>query len=264
MYSRRQIVLALASASAATLCAVPGALAKSKVPIVAAAASLRSVLPEIARAFEQQTGSALRLSFASSGSLSRQIRQGAPFELFLSADEGFVLELARDRVTPDSGILYAEGGLAIIASNDSPIATDSALAGLRAGLRSGQLRRLAIANPEHAPYGRATREALVHENLWEVVQPKLVFGENVSQAAQFAASQSCEAALTALSIALSPAFSGKVRFSALPRTWHKPLRQRMVLLADAGATVRGFYAFLRAETAQAIFARHGFLQPGGI
>jgi len=241
---------------------MPGIFAAQGAPVIAAAASLRFVLPEITAAFEKKTGLKLRLSFASSGSLSRQIRQGAPFELFLSADENYVLDLARDGVTADSGALYAEGKLAIFAANSSPVGTDPALAGLRSALKSGQLQRLAIANPEHAPYGRAAREALMHQGLWEAVENKLVFGENVSQGAQFAASASCEAALVALSLARAPVFSGKARFASLPPNWHQPLRQRMVLLPGASDTAHSLYAFLRGPEALDIFLRHGFGQPG--
>ncbi len=263
MYSRRQIVLSLASVSFAGMW--PGshshALAASQAPVIAAAASLRFVLPDIAEAFERKTGANLRFSFASSGNLARQIRQGAPFELFLSADERFVLDLARDRITEDHGALYAEGRLAIFAATASPVGTDSALAGLRSALRSGELKRLAIANPEHAPYGRAARATLIHARMWEDIQPKLIFGENVSQAAQFAASASVDAALIALSIAQSPRFVGKGRFGKIPSHWHDPLRQRMVLLAGAGQTARSLYAFLQDGEAREIFARNGYARP---
>ena len=261
MFTRRQFVLALASASGVALLPVPDASA-ANTPIIAAAASLRFVLPEVAIAFEMKTSAKLRLSFASSGSLTRQIRQGAPYELFLSADESYVMELARDGVTQDPGVLYAEGKLAIFTAISSPVGTDPALAGLRSSLKSGQLQRLAIANPEHAPYGRAAREALMHQGLWEAIEKKLVFGENVSQAAQFAASASCEAALVALSLARAPAFSGKAHFSSLPSNWHQPLRQRMVLLPSAGETARNLYDFLRGPQAREIFVRHGFGPPG--
>lgn len=260
VFTRRQIVLALASAPGAALWPGQRSLASSR-PIIAAAASLRFVLPEIAEAFRNATGAGLRLSFASSGNLTRQIRQGAPFELFLSADEDYVKALARDGVTPDAGVLYAHGQLAVFAANSSPVGTDPALAGIRSALRSGALKRFAIANPDHAPYGRAAREALMHSGLWQPLQKKLVFGENVSQAAQFAASASCEAAIIAHSVANAPAFSGKARFSRIPDSWHKPLRQRMVMLPGASESVRRFYGFLQEKTAQAIFARHGFAQP---
>lgn len=233
-------------------------------PVIAAAASLRFVLPDIAAAFKKNAGMDLRFSFASSGSLTRQIRQGAPFELFLSADETYVLELAKDGITADEGMLYALGQLAVFAANSSLLGTDPALAGMRSALNSGQLRRFAIANPEHAPYGRAARQALMHAGLWEQIKPKLLFGENVSQAAQFAASASCDGAIIAHSLARAPVFEGEARFSKLPASWHKPLRQRMVLLPGASETARSFYAFLQSDTAQATFARHGFAPPGEI
>jgi len=136
------------------------------------------------------------------------------------------------------------------------------LADLRQALADGRLVKLAIANPEHAPYGRAAMEALKSAGLWPAVEPKLVLGENVSQAAQFAASGSTQAGIFALSLALAPNFRDAGSYVPIPEALHRPLRQRMVLLSKAGATARAFYAFSQGPVARAIFRRYGFLLPG--
>lgn len=227
-------------------------------PVIAAAASLQFVLREIAAAFEAETGQAVRLSFGSSGNLARQIRQGAPFELFLSADETYVLDLARDRFTRDEGVVYAEGRLAIITRAGSPLVPDARLDGLRAALARGRITRFAIANPEHAPYGARAEEALRRAGLWEAVRERLVIGENVAQAAQFAVSADAEGGIVAYSQALAPRLKERARHALIPADWHAPLRQRMVRLNGAGPVAARFYAYVQSAPARAILARYGF------
>ena len=161
-----------------------GASAVTVPPTIAAASNLRFGLKEVARIFHRDTGVKVRLSFGSSGNFARQIRQGAPFELYMSADEVYVLDLARDEFTIGEVVLYAIGRIAIFAPTGSPLQVDAIMQGLRVMIKNGRLKHFAIANPEHAPYGRAAREVLVHAGLWEKILPRLVFGENISQAAQ--------------------------------------------------------------------------------
>ncbi len=265
MFSRRRLISGIVSISAFGLLSasrVSVASAAPKTPLVAAAASLRFALPEISRAFAKEAGFAPRLSFGSSGNLARQIRQGAPFELFLSADDALVVELFRGGRTADAGAPYALGRLVVFAPEGSPVKIDARLEGVKAALESGAIRRFAIANPEHAPYGRAAREVLQRSNLWDALASKLVFGENISQAAQFAVSGSCECALISQSLALAPGLADRGAYAMLPQDWHDPLRHRMVQLAGAGDGAQAFYAFLTGPTAQEIFTRHGFASPG--
>lgn len=235
--------------------------AETKPPVVAAASDLQFALSEIAETFTERTGLKVNLSFGSSGNFARQIRQGGPYELFLSADEGFVRELTDKGLTVDGGRLYAIGRIGLFAAKGSPLEADSELKNLRAALEAGKIKRFAIANPEHAPYGRAAREALQTAGLWDVLQPRLVLGENIAQAAQFAASGSAQGGIIAYSLALAPTVKLLGAFSLLPETWHKPLRQRMVLLKNAGQTARRFYDFLRQPAARALFERYGFTLP---
>lgn len=239
------------------LFAAPGLLAQETVTI-AAASDLQFALGDVADVFRRETGGSVDITFGSSGNFYRQIRQGAPFDLYLAADEQFVLDLAEDGLTLDEGVIYAIGRIVIIAPNGSPLAVDPALDGLRTALAGGRIERFAIPNPEHAPYGGRAEEALRHAGLWDALEPRLVLGENVSQAAQFAVSGSVQGGIIAYSLALSPRVSALARYALIPIEWHRPLRQRMVLLNRAGPTARQFYDFLRGPIGRMILARHGF------
>ena len=239
-----------------------GAGRAEPVPIVAAAADLQFALTEVAEAFAADTGLEVELAFGSSGNFARQIRQGAPFAMYLSADESYVIDLARDGFTRDEGALYAVGRIAIVVPHGSPLEADGSLDDLRAALEDGRLRKFAIANPEHAPYGRRAEEALRHAGLWAAIEDRLVLGENVSQAAQFATSGSTQGGIIAYSLALSPKVAALGPFDLISGDWHEPLRQRMVLLKDAGATAERFFAYVQEPASRAILRKHGFVLPG--
>jgi len=232
-------------------------------PTVAAAADLRPALTKIAAAFKRDTGKDISLIFGSSGNFHQQLQQGAPFQVFLSADEGYVLDLARAGRTIGRGDLYAIGRLAVVAPVGSPLLVDGKLDGLRRALASGTITRFAIANPEHAPYGKRAEEALRHAGLWPRLQSRLILGENVAQAAQFAVAGGAQGGIVAYALALDPALKGKARFALIPASWHQPLRQRMVLMKGANPVARQFYAYLRQPKARAVLAQSGFTLPAG-
>lgn len=238
--------------------------ARAEAPAVAAAADLKFALAEIARTFEKDTGGRLRLSFGSSGNFTHQIEQGAPFELFLSADENYISRLADKGFAADRGVLYAVGRIVLFAPHGSTLKADERLADLKDALTDGRLKRFAIANPEHAPYGRAARAALQHAGLWEAMQPRLVLGENAGQAMQFAAAGSSQGGIVPLSLSKAPEVAKLGSFVPIPAEWHagEPLRQRMALTSKAGDTARAFYHYLQQPAARAIFVRHGFALPG--
>jgi molybdate transport system substrate-binding protein len=233
-------------------------------PTIAAAADLQFALTEVATAFAADTGLEVKLAFGSSGNFARQIRQGAPFQMYLSADENYVLDLAEEGFTRDDGALYAVGRIVIIVPHGSPLAADGTLADLRRALEDGRVQKFAIANPEHAPYGRRAQEALRHAGLWEAIEDRLVLGENVAQAAQFATSGSSEGGIIAYSLVLSPKVSTLGTFELIPAEWHDPLRQRMVLLEQAGSTAERFFGFMQEGAARAIMRRYGFVLPGEV
>jgi molybdate transport system substrate-binding protein len=231
-------------------------------PVIAAASDLQFAVEKVAAAFGAETGHTLRLVFGSSGNFARQIRQGAPFELYLSADEDYVLALARDGFTRDQGTLYAIGRIVVMTPHGSPLEADGTLASLATALDEGRIKRFAIANPDHAPYGKRAEEALRHKGLWEAIRPHLVLGENVSQAAQFAASGNAEGGIVAYSLALAPQVAARGDFELIPEDWHAPLRQRMVLLKDAGTVAERFYHYLQQPAARRTFEQYGLVLPG--
>ena len=256
---RRRIVVGLATA---TLClSTLLSLQAQALPTVAAASDLKFALEEVAVRFEQETGQKLRLVFGSSGNFKTQILQGAPFHLFMSADEGFVYELADAGKTEDRGRAYAVGRIGIMVPSGSPLKPDGELKDLAAALEDGRLQKFAIANPEHAPYGARAKEALQHAGLWEAIQPKLVLGENISQAAQFATSGSTQGGIIALSLALAPAVAKTGSFHLIPEAWHKPLKQRMVLVRGAPPVAKAFYEYISTPASQEVMVRYGFAKP---
>jgi molybdate transport system substrate-binding protein len=232
------------------------------VPVVAAASDLQFALAEVAAAFTKETEREVTLTFGSSGNFFRQIQQNGPFQLFLSADEQFVFDLAAKGFTVDDGTLYAVGRVVIIAPHSSPLKADGMLADLKAALADGRVKKFAIANPAHAPYGRRAEEALRHFGLWDEIKDRLVLGENVSQAAQFATSSDTQGGIIAHSLALSLDVSKLGTYALIPDEWHEPLRQRMVLIKGAGETAQQFHAFMQGPSARAIMRRYGFGFPG--
>lgn len=261
-FSRRSFLAATAATAALGL--APGsALAQHGAPVIAAASDLQFAVEEIAAAFSAETGKAVRLSFGSTGNFARQIREGAPFQIFMAADEQFIFDLARDGFTRDKGDLYAIGRIVVTVPPGSPLAPDGTLDSLRTALAEGRITRFAIANPDHAPYGMRAREALQHAGLWDDIQPFLVLGENVSQAAQFALSGNAEGGIVALSLARAPQIAPRGSHGLIPEAFHAPLRQRMALITGAGPVAEAFYAYIAAPPARAIMARYGFALPDG-
>jgi molybdate transport system substrate-binding protein len=258
----RTVIAAPLIALWVALLAASGPVRADDAPLVAAASDLQFALPEVAEAFKTKTGREVKLSFGSSGNFFRQIQQGAPFQMFLSADEAFVERLAEAELTADEGALYAVGRIVLIVPHGSPLAADGTLDDLGAALKDGRLKKFSIANPEHAPYGQRAEEALRHAGLWDDIESRLVYGENVSQAAQFALSGNTQGGIVAYSLALSPEVSARGSYALIPETAHAPLRQRMVLLTQAGETARAFHAFMQAEEARTIMRRYGFVLPG--
>lgn len=232
-----------------------------KPPIVAAAANLNFVLKDVAERFQREEGASVELVFGASGTLTRQIRDGAPFELFLAADEEFPKQLSDAGLTRDAGAIYAIGRLAIFAPKGSPLTVDPQLDGLARLVQAGELTKFAIANPEVAPYGRAAEAVLRKRALWDPLRPSLVLGDTIAQAAQFAVTGNAAGGLVAYSLVLSPALGDRGTYALVPDADYPPLRQRMVLLTRAGATAERFYRYMTGASARAILQKHGFRVP---
>ena len=230
-------------------------------PVIAAASDLKFALESIAQRFTAETGQRVDLVFGSSGALSRQVIDGAPFEMFMSADEAFVEKLSAAGLTRNGGALYGIGRIVLFAPHGSPLVVDERMDGLRALLASGGVKRFAIANPEHAPYGKAAEAALRAQGLWQQVQPTLVLGENISQAAQFTTAGGAAGGILAYSLALTPAVSSLGRYALLPETLHPPLKQRMVLLKHATPVAERFYQYMQGGSARTVLRANGFAVP---
>lgn len=257
--NRRRVLAG--AAGAALLSIAPPAWADE--PVIAAASDLKFALDEIVGLFLRETGRRVKLAYGSSGNFAMQIRNGAPFQLFLSADEAYIHQLHKEGYARDEGLLYATGRIVLFAAHASPVKVDEEWKGLKTFVRDRRLRRFAIANPDHAPYGQRAVEALKTAGLWDAVKSRLVLGENISQAAQFAATGSAQAGIIALSLAKAPQIGALGRYALIPESWHAPLHQRMALMKQAGPTAQAFYAFLQQADARATLDRYGFTLPDG-
>jgi molybdate transport system substrate-binding protein len=227
---------------------------------VASASDLQSALPAIAAQFEKDTGHQVRLTFGSSGNFFTQIQNGAPFDVLLSADIDYPRRLERSGHAERGSLYqYATGRLVLWTRNDSGIDVRRGLT----VLADGRVRRVAIANPEHAPYGRAAVAALRHEQLYGRVREKLVLGENISQAAQFAQSGSADVGVLALSLALSPTLKSSGTYLEISESWYPPIEQAAVVLTSSRqkAVARQFIDYLKRPASVRILQSYGFAVP---
>jgi molybdate transport system substrate-binding protein len=224
---------------------------------IAAAADLQPVLPRLAAAFEQQTGHRLRTTFGSSGNFYAQIRNGAPFDVFLSADIDYPRQLDATGVAePGTLISYATGSLVLWTRRGSGIDVHAGLS----ALTGAKARRIAIANPEHAPYGRAAVAAMKAAGLYDQVKSRLVFGENVSQAAQFVQSGNADAGLLPLSLARSAPLAAAGEYVAVPASLYPPIEQAAIILKTSASkdAAREFLRFLQRPDTREMLAQAGF------
>jgi len=228
---------------------------------VAAAADLRFAFEEIGQAFRLAHGVPVTFSFGSSGQLAQQLEHGAPFDGFFSANEAFVQRLAAlGVVEPDSVQLYAVGRVVLWVRADSGLPVHRGLA----VLTDPRVRYVAIANPEHAPYGEAARQALVRSGWYARVRTKLVYGENVGQTLQLVQSGNADVGIVALSLALAPAVARQGRYWLVPEWMHAPIRQAagVVLRSPRRAQARAFLTFVNGPQGRPVMRRYGFVLPG--
>jgi molybdate transport system substrate-binding protein len=219
---------------------------------VAAAADLAIAFKEIGEAFEKHQGTKTTFTFGSTGLLSKQIAEGAPFDVFAAANVSFVDELAKGQhVVAETKTRYARGRI-VVWSKQAPRAL--------AALTDDAIQKVAIANPEHAPYGRAAEQALRSVGVYDRVKPKLVFGENVQQALQFAESGNADAAVVALSLAKH----ADGHYELVDDALHEPIDQAMAVctISKLREDALAFVKFVEAPDGRAIMTRHGFLLPG--
>ena len=229
--------------------------------VVAAAADLSAALPEIGDGYQKKTGVKLKLSFGASGALTQQIQNGAPFDLFFSADMDYPRQLiAAGDADTATLYQYAVGKLVLWVPADSPL--DVEHQGMNV-LLDPSVKKIAIANPQHAPYGRAAMAALQHSGLYDRVADRLVLGENVSQAAQFAESGNAQAGFVALAHAVAPGMLGKGKYWEVPAESYPTLAQGVVVLSHSPhkKEAADFLNYLKTKEAAGLFQKYGFILP---
>ena len=228
---------------------------------VAAAADLNPALKDIADSFEKLTGVKVRLSFGASGALTQQIQNGAPFDVFFSADMDYPRQLIASGNADGASLYeYAVGKLVLWVPADSPL--DVEHQGMNI-LLDPAVKKIAIANPQHAPYGRAAVAALKHAGIYDRVADRLVMGENVSQAAQFAESGNAQAGFVALAHALAPAMQGKGRYWEVPAEDYPPLAQGVVVISNSRhkSEAAKFLEYIKTKAAGDVLREYGFTLP---
>jgi molybdate transport system substrate-binding protein len=248
-----------------TASTVPGTV-ESAVPgtvelHVAAASDLRFALEELAVRFERPHAVRVRTTLGSSGQLAAQIAQGAPFDVYFSADEAFVRTLVQQgAIRKDSVRLYAVGRIVLWVRSQSALDVTH---GLRA-LTDPRIRYVAIANPVHAPYGRAAEQALRSTGVYDRVRAKLVLGESISQTLQFVQTGNADAGIVALSLAIAPTVNAAGRYWIIPSYLHRPIRQAVGVTARSPqpALAAAFVAFTNSPSGRDVMRRYGFSLPG--
>jgi molybdate transport system substrate-binding protein len=228
---------------------------------VAAAADLSSALQEIANDYEKKTGVDVKLSFAASGALTQQIQNGAPFDIFFSADMDYPRQLiAGGQADGASLYRYAVGRLVLWVPKDSPLEVEKK--GIDA-VMDPSVRKISIANPQHAPYGRAAVATLKHFGLYEKVSDRLVLGENISQAAQFVESGNAQVGFVALAHAVAPSMQGKGKYWIVPADAYPALDQGAVLISRAAhkQDAAAFLEYVKSAPVAEILKRYGFSVP---
>ena len=238
--------------------AAPSAIPSSKPGelTVAAAADLQFAFTDIGALFEQETGLKVTFVFGSTGQLAQQIENGAPYDLFAAANISFVDDLAKKNlVLADTQALYARGRIVLAVNKASGV-----VAGSLEDLLSDKITHIAIANPEHAPYGMAAKEALQSAGLWEKVQPKLVYGENVRQTLQFIQTGDAQAGIVSLSVANVP----EISWSLIDASLHNPLDQALAVVTGSPQKelASEFAKFINGPSGRPIMQKYGFVLPG--
>ena len=229
---------------------------------IAAASDLNFAFRELIGAFEKKSGTHVRLSLGSSGNFFSQIQQDAPFDLYFSADVRYPEKLIESgHAVSESLYRYAIGRIVVWVPNSSPIQVE------RQGMESllaPSVKKIAIANPKHAPYGRAAVSAMEYFKVHDRAKDKLVLAENISQASQFVESGAADIGVIALSLALAPPMKAAGKYWEIPASAHPPLEQGAVILKNAKniESAKAFLNFLKGDDGRKVMASYGFVLPG--
>jgi molybdate transport system substrate-binding protein len=226
---------------------------------VAVAANMKDAFAEIQAAFKATGKPEMRVVYGSSGNFTAQIMNGAPFNLFISADEKFPLELYKNGRTVDAGKVYAIGRIVFITKNSSGIELGQDKTHLARAITKAN--KLAIAKPQLAPYGKAAIEFMKAEGLWDLAKDKLVYGDNIGAATMFVATGAADVGFTALSLAQSPEVAKQTHYVLLNDSLYEPIMQRMVLIKGAPQEAIDLYRFMQTVKAREILAKYGYGAP---
>ena len=230
----------------------------ARVLTVAAASDLQAALPEVIKGFERESQATVTVSFGSSGNFFAQIQNGAPYDVFFSADIDYPRQLITSKLADASSLFrYATGRIVLWTRNDSGIDVTRGLT----VLRDARVTRIAIANPKLAPYGRAAEAALRHEQLYDEVRGKLVMGDNISQTAQLADSGNATVGILALSLALGPSLRSSGTYFEIPASAHPPIEQGAVIVSASRnkALASQLVAYLKRPDVVRVLHRFGFV-----
>ncbi len=231
----------------------------AQVATIAVAANMKDAFAEIAAEFKSAGKPEMRVVYGSSGNFAAQIMNGAPFSLFIAADEQFPLELFKNGKTVDDGSVYAIGKLVIITKTSSGIHLLDSRADIAKAI--SKANKVAIAKPELAPYGRAAVQYLKAEGLWDLAKDKLVYADNIGAATTYVASGAADLGFTAFSLAKSPELLKQTSFVAVDTKMYEPIKQRMVLIKGAPQEAQDLYRFMQGPKAKAILQKYGYSTP---
>ncbi|QWE05115.1 molybdate ABC transporter substrate-binding protein [Polynucleobacter sp. JS-JIR-II-50] len=226
---------------------------------IAVAANMKDAFIEIAAAYKATGKSELRVVYGSSGNFATQIMNGAPFNLFIAADEQFPLELFSNGRTTDEGVVYAIGKLAILTKTSSGIRLLDSKTDIAKAI--SKANKIAIAKPELAPYGRAAVQYLKAEGLSDLAKDKLVYADNIGAATTYVMSGAADIGFTALSLAKSPEVTKQTSFLLVDTKLYEPIKQRMVLIKGAPQESVDLYRFMQGHQAKSILQRYGYTTP---
>ncbi len=231
----------------------------AQVATIAVAANMKDAFAEIAAEFKSAGKPEMRMVYGSSGNFAAQIMNGAPFSLFIAADEQFPLELFKNGKTVDDGSVYAIGKLVIITKTSSGIHLLDSRADIAKAI--SKANKVAIAKPELAPYGRAAVQYLKAEGLWDLAKDKLVYADNIGAATTYVASGAADLGFTAFSLAKSPELLKQTSYVAVDTKLYEPIKQRMVLIKGAPQEAQDLYRFMQGPKAKAILQKYGYSTP---
>jgi molybdate transport system substrate-binding protein len=231
----------------------------AQVATIAVAANMKDAFAEIAAEFKSTGKPEMRVVYGSSGNFAAQIMNGAPFGLFIAADEQFPLELFKNGKTVDDGSIYAIGKLVIITKTSSGIYLSDSKSDIAKAI--SKANKVAIAKPEIAPYGRAAVQYLKAEGLWDLAKDKLVYADNIGSATTYVASGAADLGFTAFSLAKSPELLRQTSYVAVDTKMYEPIKQRMVLIKGAPQEAQDLYRFMQGPKAKSILQKYGYSTP---